>query len=107
MRKLYTLVFTLVSAGAFAQSLSPVVSNTGITTTVHHKNFSAAAAGDTLGLQEFAPNGQVINYGYQGGGYIFGVNAGSFDQQGTTIWLAGPGCGRGFILDEPTQISGA
>ena len=107
MRKLYTLVLTLVSAGAFAQSLSPILPSNGITKTVHHMNFSAAAAGDTLGLAEFAPNGQVINYGFQGGGYIFGVNAASFDQQGTTIWQAGTGCARGFILDEPSQISGA
>jgi hypothetical protein len=107
MKKVYTLIFSLLSAGAISQNLSPAIPFNGITTTVYPKNFSTAAAGDTLGLAEFAPGGQVVNYGFQGGGYIFGVNAASFDQQGTTIWQAGTGCARGFILDQPSQISGA
>jgi hypothetical protein len=110
MKKIYTLALIVASSGAFAQNMMPIKGTSVITKTIDFPRSAQTAAAqiDTLGLAEFAPTGQVINYGFQGGGgYIFGTNASSFVQQGTTIWQTGTGVARGFVLPSPTQVTGA
>lgn len=113
MKKIYSLVCALaVTTLAVAQQAEPTIKLTANkavlkkTMTINNTNYAAAktaAVGDTTGwsnftdyLPEFAPSGSLANYGYLGGGYVYGKNKDSLNV-----------CAAGFInvSSAPTTIS--
>lgn len=95
MKKIYSLVCALaVTTFAVAQQAptTKLTANKAVlkkTITMNNTTAfakTAAVAGDTCGWQnftdylpEFAPSGQLANYGYTGGGYVYGKNHDSLD----------------------------
>lgn len=87
MKKIYsTLALSALTMGAFGQFQDVVVKKTMRGEIVRTSSPSLRIATDTLGIgftvfaqnaiPIFAPSNQVYNFGYTGGGYVYGVNIG-------------------------------
>ena len=84
MKKIYLLLSAVViSSAIFAQSAERGNANITDSKTITKKNGNTKTPTDTTGWvanpskwipAEFAVAGTVFNYGYTGGGYVYGVN---------------------------------
>ncbi|HEY9084140.1 MAG TPA: T9SS type A sorting domain-containing protein [Vicingaceae bacterium] len=87
MKKIYLLLATTFVAGAsFAQYSGQQAINQGSKSLVIKANANQKTPTDTTGLTtsgaflpEFAQGGQIFQFGYTGGGFVYGNNADSLD----------------------------
>lgn len=111
MKKIYfSLLFAGASLAATAQQAILPSEGIGTKFEINVPASVAAAGEDTLGLADFSSQLQ-ITYDIGGSGYIFGTSVldTSLSQGGQTIPLTiiNSGLGRGFIVNDPYNVTGA